>query len=92
LESRYLLSETIPVSLDLSLLGATGLEAMDFLEKRRPPSAQWMQEKRAQLSRADEPRAEVSLAAAQPVRMLVEAAAGKPLPAIKKSRPKPRKR
>lgn len=75
LQESVLLEEDIPLSEDLSRLGAIGLEALDYLERRRRPSAKWLAEQRAFLENAGKLRAELRLAIVPSIQKLVESAA-----------------
>lgn len=66
-----LLAEFLPLSEDLARLGAAGLAAMDLLASRRADAA-WAREQAPLLDRTAKVRLEVRMAAAQPVRLLVE--------------------
>jgi len=67
-----LLREFLPLSKELAQLGAAGFEAMDRLAARRADAA-WAQGQAALLERTRHVRLEVRMAAARPVRLLVEA-------------------
>jgi hexosaminidase len=77
LEDSFLLQELIPLSEDLTAMGAGGLEALDYLAKSQKPEASWIRLQQAFLDRAKRPRAELLLMIAPQVERLVEAAAGK---------------
>jgi len=77
LEDSFLLQELIPLSQDLTALGAAGLDALDYLATGQKPDASWVKMQRAFLDRAKRPRAELLLVIAPQVERLVEAAAGK---------------
>ena len=74
LEKSFLLTEDIPASKDLSRLAAIGLEALDFIEHGRHPSAEWLAEHRAFLEQAKELHAEVWIAIVPSIEKLLEAA------------------
>ncbi|MBM3784631.1 MAG: hypothetical protein FJW30_09750 [Acidobacteria bacterium] len=67
-----LLREFLPLSQELADLGAAGLQAMDRLAARRADSA-WARGQADLLERTRHVRLEVRMAAARPVRLLVEA-------------------
>jgi len=69
----FLLHEVAPISEDLSRAGTIGLKALQYLESGEPVPAQWVAEQTAILTRMEQPRAEVVLAAARPVKALLEA-------------------
>jgi hexosaminidase len=75
LQNSFLLQELIPLSQDLSALGAGGVEALDYLTSGQKPAASWVKRQRAFLDRAKKPRAELLLMIAPQVERLVEAAA-----------------
>jgi hexosaminidase len=70
-----LLRELAGISRELSLLGAIGLESLDFLESGKTAPESWIAQKKLALAAMERPSAEVMLAAVRPVRLLVEAAA-----------------
>jgi len=75
LEKSSLLTEDIPVSDDLSRLGAIGIEALDDLDRgQRPPEA-WLTEQRAFLAGLAKPQFELRLAIVPSIRKLVDLAA-----------------
>jgi hexosaminidase len=69
-----LVRELLPISEDLSTLGAIGLQALKYLEAGQTPPASWMVEQRRLLGEIEKPKVEVVLAAVRPVRMLLDAA------------------
>jgi hexosaminidase len=75
LEGSFLLEEDLPLSEDLSRLGAIGLEALDYLDRRRRPSAKWLAEQKGFLENAGKLQAELRLAIVPSIQKLVEAAA-----------------
>jgi hexosaminidase len=77
-EANVLLAELKPLSQDLSALGATGMQALDYLAKREPAPAEWIARQQQEFKRMLRPDAEVTLAAVRPVRILVEALAKTP--------------
>ena len=89
LENNFLLKEAVPLSKDLSQTGAIGLAALRYIESRKPAPARWASEQKQVLDRIEKPQAEVSLAAARPVRILVQAVAQSSPPAASR---KPRTR
>lgn len=74
LEANALAEELAPLSEDLARLGTMGLEALDYLEAGKRPDADWVTRQTAVLDSMAKPKAELDLAAARPVRKLVEAA------------------
>lgn len=74
-QNNSMLEELKPLSHDLSALGATGLQAMDFLAAHKPAPSGWVDQQQQELTRMAKPDAEVTLAAVRPVRVLLEAVA-----------------
>src|SRR5262249_11470975 len=75
-ETSGLLQEALPLSHDLSALGASGLEALDYLDRgQRAPEA-WKSQQLAVVQGAIQPRAQVMLVVAGPVQKLIQASAG----------------
>lgn len=74
-EKSPLLRETEPLAKDLSDLGATGLEALRYLNEGSAPPAGWREAKLAQIEAAMKPRAELEIAVAPALKKLVVAAA-----------------
>jgi hexosaminidase len=77
LEDSFLLQELIPLSQDLTALGAGGLEALDYLASGKKPDPSWIKTQHAFLERAKRPRAELLLMIAPQVERLIEGAAGR---------------
>ena len=74
LSERYsLLRELIPISQDLAVLGSIGLKALDCLEAGHPAPDGWIVAQRQLLEKIEQPKAEVSIAAVRPVRILLDA-------------------
>ncbi|HEV2689154.1 MAG TPA: hypothetical protein VGV35_11380 [Bryobacteraceae bacterium] len=77
LEKSALLAEDVPVSRDVSQLGSVGLQALDFIErKKRPPDA-WIDEQRKYLDSAKKLHLELLIAIVPPIQKLVEQASAK---------------
>ena len=72
LQDNRLLTELAPLSKDLSALGTAGLRLLDYIEKDQPAPADFVAEQTKELARMQRPAAEVSYAAARPVRLLLE--------------------
>jgi len=72
-QSDFLLGEIAPLSDSLSKTGAIGLRALQFLESNERAPADWVTEQKSELSRMEQPQAEVVLAAVRPVRVLLDA-------------------
>jgi len=75
-----LLAEVKPLSRDLSALGATGLQALGYLVSTQPAPADWLAAQNTEITRMLRPNAEVTLAAARPVKVLLEKLGRKPQP------------
>ena len=72
----FLLKEIVPVSQDLSAVAASGLQALDYIDRgERAPDA-WAQQQFALLQEAEKPKAQLLLMVAAPVQKLVEASSG----------------
>lgn len=81
LETNFLLAEAAPVSEDLSKTGSIGLRALQFLELGEAAPAEWVSAQKQELSRMEQPQAEVVLAAVRPVRALLDGLAQLEMPA-----------
>jgi hexosaminidase len=68
-----LLTELKSVSKDLSAVGAAGLQMLDYLEKGQKAPEAFVSAQSAELTRMQRPNAELSLAAARPVKLLLDA-------------------
>lgn len=76
LDRSFLLKEVTPLSQDLASLGAAGLQALDYIDKgERAPEA-WRAQQLTVIDQAKKPRANLLLATASAVQVLVEASAG----------------
>jgi hexosaminidase len=76
LEQSALLKEDVPVSQNLAMLGAAGLQALDYLGKSQPEPELWKTQQLAVLDQAKKPVAGLLLQVAAPVQQLVEASEG----------------
>ena len=76
LEQSFLLQEDVPLSQNLSALGAAGLEALDYLDKGQTAPDSWKTGQIAVIDRAGTRQADLLLMVVTPVRELVEAGAG----------------
>jgi hypothetical protein len=76
-EGNALLTEIEPLSADLSALGAAGLRLLDALNGATPLPGDWLTQQNAELTRMLRPNAEVTLAAARVVKVLLDAASHK---------------
>jgi hexosaminidase len=77
LEKSALLVEDVPVSRDLSQLGSIGLQALDFMERKKRPPEAWIDEQRKYLDGAKKLRLELSIAIVPSIQKLVEQASAK---------------
>ena len=66
--------ELAELSKNLSILGAIGLQTLEYLRSRQAPPNGWIEQQLAALDEMEKPAAEVKLAAVRPVRILLEAA------------------
>ena len=83
-QGNALLEEVKPLSRNLSALGAMGLQALDYLARGGPPPSAWLAQQTSELARiapeimgARRPNGEVVLAAARPVKTLIDALASR---------------
>jgi hexosaminidase len=73
------LPELVPLSKNLKTAGEIGLRALQYIETKTAPPADWAAQQNRALDEMSQPVAEVILAAVRPVRALVNAA-GAPVP------------
>ena len=73
LQQSALLQENIPVSQNLAMLGAAGLQALDYLDKGQPEPDLWKTQQMAVIEQAKKPVAGLLLMVVAPVQKLVEA-------------------
>jgi hexosaminidase len=78
LQQSFLLNEIAPLSADLSSLAAAGLAALDYLDQHSPAPPSWQAQQLSLISAAEQPKADLLLVVAAPVRELVEAAGHPP--------------
>jgi len=76
IDGSFLLKEDAPISKNLSALGATGLAALDYLERGERPPTTWVTEQLAFIEQTKKPQALLLLAVAPAVEKLVRASAG----------------
>ena len=76
LEQTFLLQEDVPLSQNLSALGATGLQALDYLDKSQTAPDSWNTQQLALIDQAKTRQADMLLIVVAPVQQLVEASAG----------------
>ena len=72
LQQSALLQENIPVSQNLAMLGAAGLQALDYLGKGQPEPDLWKSQQMAVIEQAKKPVAGLLLMVVPPVQQLVE--------------------
>jgi hexosaminidase len=70
-DGNELLAELKQLSKDLSELGTIGLRALDYLARGVPPPQGWVAHETMELERIQKPDADLALAAARPVKVLV---------------------
>jgi hexosaminidase len=73
LQQSALLQENIPVSQNLAMLGAAGLQALDYLDKGPAEPDLWKAQQMAVIEQAKKPVAGLLLMVVAPVQQLVEA-------------------
>jgi len=78
LQQSALLQENIPVSQNLAMLGAAGLQALDYLDKGQAEPDLWKTQQLAVVEQAKNPVAGLLLMVVAPVQQLVEAAGKAP--------------
>jgi hexosaminidase len=71
-----LLEEDVALSQNLAMLGAAGLQALDYLDKSQPEPDLWKTQQLAVIEQAKKPVAGLLLLVTAPVQQLVEASAG----------------
>ncbi len=75
LQNSFLLKELSPVSQNLASLAATGLQALDFIDKSQAAPDSWHGQQLALIQRAEMPTADLILAVGPGVQKLVDASA-----------------
>jgi len=76
IQNSFLLKEVEPLSLSLASLGATGVQALDYIDKGGHAPDGWKAQQLAMIEQAKKPKANLRLAIAPAVQMLVESSAG----------------
>ena len=76
LEQSALLEEDTAVSQNLAMIGAAGLEALDYLDKGQTEPDLWKTQQQAVIDQAKKPIAGLVLMVVAPVQQLVEGASG----------------
>jgi len=74
LQRSALLQEDIPVSQNLAMIGAAGLQALDYLDKGLPEPDLWKTQQMAVIDQSKKPVAGLLLMVVNPVQQLVDAA------------------
>jgi hexosaminidase len=70
--TSFLLKEVAPVSQNLAAVGAAGLQALDYIDARKPAPTEWKLQQVAMIQQAAKPTADLVLAVAPAVQKLVE--------------------
>jgi hexosaminidase len=73
LEQSFFLQEDVPLSQNLSALGAAGLQALDYLDKGQTAPDSWKAQQLAVIDQAKTRHADLLLTVVAPVQQLVEA-------------------
>ena len=76
LAQTFLLQEDLPLSQNLSIVGAAGLQALDYLDKGQSAPDAWKTQQLAAIEQAKLRQADLLLMVDAPVQQLVEASAG----------------
>jgi hexosaminidase len=76
LAQSFFLQEDVPLSQDLSALGAAGLQALDYLDKGQTAPDAWKAQQMAVINQGKTRQADMLLMVVAPVQQLVEASAG----------------
>ena len=75
-QSSLLVQEVLPLSHDLSMLGAAGLQALDYLDRGEKAPDAWKAQQVAVAQGSIQPRAQLLLMVASPVQKLIQASGG----------------
>ncbi|HEX7893936.1 MAG TPA: hypothetical protein VF447_07075, partial [Terriglobales bacterium] len=75
-EKSSYVAEVEPISHDLSLISAAGLQALAYLDRSEKPPAGWKDQQLTLVQQAYQPRAQVLLMVAPPIQKLIQYAAG----------------
>ncbi len=76
---KFLTSELMPLSRNLSTLGLIGLRALEYLVDGKSGVPDWVPQQLQLIEQAEKPVAEVQLAATRPLRILLNAVSSKTL-------------
>jgi len=72
----FLVKEIVPLSLDLSAVATSGLQALDYIDRGERAPDTWATQQFALLEQAQKPKAQLLLMVAPSVQKLVEASSG----------------
>jgi hexosaminidase len=75
-QRSFLLHEVAPLSQELSMIGTTGLNALDYLDKSQRPPEDWTKQQLVQLDAAKVEKADLLLMVVEPVKQLAQVASG----------------
>jgi hexosaminidase len=73
LAQSFLLQEDEPISQNLSVAAATGLQALGYIDKAQDPPTDWRSQEQATIDQAKKPVAGLLLLVAPPIEQLVDA-------------------
>ena len=76
-QQSFLLQEDVPLSQELSAAAASGLQALDYLDRREQAPADWIASQTAMLQQAQEQKAQLLVTVVGPISRLVQAAGQK---------------
>jgi hexosaminidase len=79
-ERSVLLKDVIPISQNLSALGAAGLVALDYLDRGEPAPAAWVTAQLTLVEQAGKPHSQMLIVVAPSVGKLIQASAGTATP------------
>jgi hexosaminidase len=80
-EKSLLLKEVAPISANLSALGASGLAALDYLDRGEAAPAGWVNAQLAMIQQTKKAQSQLLIMVAPSVEKLVQASSGQPGPA-----------
>ena len=75
-DQSFLLKEVAPLSHNLSALAASGLEAMDYLDRGEHPSDAWKTQQLALVKQAQEQKAQLLIMVAPSIQKLIDSSTG----------------
>ena len=75
-DQSFLLKEVAPLSHNLSALAASGLEAMDYLDRGEHPSDAWKTQQLAPVKQAQEQKAQLLIMVAPSIQKLIDSSTG----------------